>query len=55
MWVFLGIDINSKHEKAGAYNADSCSCLSFYTILFLMELLPSGAPLCFRLRNKVTK
>lgn len=52
---FLGIDINSKHEKAGAYNADSCSCLSFYTILFLMELLPSRAPLCFRLRDKVTK
>ena len=55
MWVFLGIDINSKHEKAGAYNADSCLCLSFYTILFLMELLPIRTPLCFRLRDKVTK
>ena len=35
-------------------NRDSCPCLSFCTVLFLMELLPSRAPLCFKLRSKDT-
>ena len=41
---------DSKHErKAGSTlnEGKSCSCLSSVTLLFLMELLPSRAPLRF--------
>ncbi len=50
-----GLRTNHKKKKQVTRDVKPVPFNLEFAILFLMELLPSRAPLCFRLRRKGTK
>ena len=50
-----GLKNNPKKKKQVTRDVKPVPFNLEFAILFLMELLPSRAPLCFRLRSKGTK